>query len=230
MRIALPWLDPATLDFPDPATALTNPNGLLAAGGDLRPARLLEAYRRGIFPWYSDDQPILWWSPDPRMVLIPAELHISRSLAKTLRSGRFHVTSDRAFSEVLEGCAAPRRHSEGTWLDAAMQRAYLELHRLGHAHSLEVWQGDELAGGLYGIALDGIFFGESMFSRASDASKVALVTLAGALKTGGYRVIDCQVASPHLASLGARLMTRKAFMALLPTDTDISRPAYWPVQ
>ncbi len=230
MRIALPWLDPASLDFPDPATALTNPNGLLAAGGDLRPARLLEAYRRGIFPWYSDGQPILWWSPNPRMVLMPADIHISRSLAKTLRSGRLRVTTDLAFKQVLQGCAAPRRHVDGTWLDAAMQRAYLHLHQLGHAHSLEVWQGENLAGGLYGIALDGIFFGESMFSRVTDASKVALVTLADTLHAGGYRVIDCQVASPHLASLGARLMTRDAFAALLPTTTDISRPAHWPVQ
>lgn len=230
MRIALPWLDPETLDFPDPATALTNPNGLLAAGGDLRPARLLEAYRRGIFPWYSDDQPILWWSPDPRMVLLPDELHISRSLAKTLRSGRFRVTSDQAFERVVQGCAGPRRHSDGTWLDSAMQQAYLQLHRLGHAHSVEVWQADLLAGGLYGVALDGIFFGESMFSRVTDASKVSLVTLAVALKQAGYHVIDCQVASAHLASLGARLIARKAFAAFLPASADISRPAHWPLQ
>ena len=230
MRIALPWLDPEALDFPDPASALTNPNGLLAAGGDLRPARLLEAYRQGIFPWYSDGQPILWWSPDPRMVLIPDELHISRSLAKTLRSGRFRVTSDCAFEHVLKGCAGPRRHSDGTWLDSAMQQAYLQLHLLGHAHSVEVWQADVLAGGLYGVALDGAFFGESMFSRATDASKVALVTLAAALHKAGFRVIDCQVASDHLASLGARPVARDAFAALLPARVDISRPAHWPVQ
>lgn len=230
MRIALPWLDPETHDFPDPATALSNPNGLLAAGGDLRPTRLLEAYRRGIFPWYSQDQPILWWSPDPRMVLFPHELHISRSLRKTLRSGRFQVTSDCAFERVLRGCAGPRRYSDGTWLDSAMQQAYLQLHKLGHAHSVEVWQDETLAGGLYGVALDGIFFGESMFSRATDASKVALVSLVGALQADGYRVIDCQVASPHLASLGAREVTRNEFAAFLPNGVDISRPAHWPVQ
>ena len=212
MRVSLPWLDPVSLEFPDPSTALTTPNGLLAAGGDLSPARLLCAYHLGIFPWFSDGQPILWWSPDPRMVLLPAELHISRSLAKTLRSGRFTFSSDQAFADVLLGCAGNRRDSDGTWLDIDMQQAYSELHRLGHAHSVE------------------IFFGESMFSRESDASKAALATLVKALIPAGYRLIDCQVTNPHLATLGARQIARQEFMQYLPSTADISRPAHWPLQ
>lgn len=230
MRVPLPWLDPASIDFPDPSTALTNPNGLLAAGGDLTPARLLQAYRQGIFPWFSDDQPILWWSPDPRMVLFPRELHISHSLAKTLRSGRFTFSSDMVFAEVLAGCAGPRRDSDGTWLDANMREAYTELHRLGHAHSIETWQDGELVGGLYGVALEGIFFGESMFSHVADASKSALATMVQALIPAGFRLIDCQVANPHLATLGARQIPRREFMQYLPEATAISRPALWPLQ
>ena len=230
MSIQLPWLADATLDFPDTATALTEPNGLLAAGGDLRPARLLAAYRHGIFPWYSDNQPILWWSPDPRMVLFPEEINISRSLAKLLRNNPFTVTSDRAFAAVLSGCAGPRRGASGTWLDPGMQAAYLRLHAAGHAHSVEVWQDGNLAGGLYGIALDRIFYGESMFSHVSNASKVALVWLARTMVDYGYQLIDCQLQSPHLASMGARLIPRSEFSLFLPQNSDISRPARWPIQ
>ena len=230
MNLTLPWLDPASLDFPDPTSALTNPNGLLAAGGNLSPARLLHAYQHGIFPWFSDGQPILWWSPDPRMVLFPAELHVSRTLAKTLRSGCFSFSSNQAFNEVLAGCAAPRHDSDGTWLDADMRQAYSELHGLGHAHSIDTWQDGALVGGLYGVALEGIFFGESMFSRQKDASKAAMATLVRALIPAGYRLIDCQVPNPHLATMGARQIPRQDFMRYLPTATDISRPAHWPVQ
>ncbi|MES2606824.1 MAG: leucyl/phenylalanyl-tRNA--protein transferase [Pseudomonadota bacterium] len=230
MSLSLPWLDDESLDFPDPATALTTPNGLLAVGGDLRPARLLKAYELGIFPWYNEEQPPLWWSPDPRMVLFPQEMHISRSLAKLMKSGYFTVTSDRTFARVLEGCAEPRPGSDGTWLSDEMQAAYLQLHELGHAHSVEVWRDDLLVGGVYGIALEGIFYGESMFSRVSNASKVAMATLAGKLAVANFRIIDCQVASPHLSSLGARLISRADFFRYLPSATDISRPARWPIQ
>lgn len=230
MSLVLPWLDNDSLEFPDLSTALRSPNGLLAAGGDLRPERLLAAYQRGIFPWFSDDQPILWWSPDPRMVLFPAELHVSRSLAKRIRQQRFTLTTDQAFAGVLAGCAGPRRDSNGTWLDASMQRAYQELHRLGHAHSVEILDGDLLVGGLYGVALDGIFFGESMFSLVPDASKLALVWLAQHLPACGYRLIDCQVPTAHLASMGARQIPRDEFIRWLPDATDISRVARWPIQ
>jgi leucyl/phenylalanyl-tRNA---protein transferase len=230
MSLSLPWLDADDYEFPSPTTALTIPNGLLAAGGDLHPARLLRAYQLGIFPWYNDDQPLLWWAPDPRMVLFPSELHVSRSLAKVLKSKHFTVSSDRAFAAVLAGCAGPRPGSEGTWLTAAMQAAYLQLHQLGHAHSVEVWQGATLVGGVYGIALERIFYGESMFSHVSNASKVALTVLARALAQADYRLIDCQVASAHLSSLGARLLSRHDFSAYLPPSVCISRPARWPIQ
>lgn len=230
MSIALPWLDDDSLDFPDTATALANPNGLLAAGGDLQPARLLAAYQRGIFPWYSEGQPLLWWSPDPRMVLFPKEIKVSHSLSKLLKREHFSVTTDTAFAAVLTGCAGLRRGVDGTWLDPAMQTAYLTLHKAGHAHSVEVWRDHQLAGGLYGIALDGIFFGESMFSHQSSASRVALVWLARKLVEYGIQVIDCQLPSPHLESMGARLLPRRVFNEFLPATADISRPARWPIQ
>ncbi|HTQ99474.1 MAG TPA: leucyl/phenylalanyl-tRNA--protein transferase [Candidatus Acidoferrum sp.] len=230
MSLVLPWLEPDTLEFPDTATALTTPNGLLAAGGDLHPQRLLAAYRHGIFPWFSDNQPILWWSPDPRMVLFPDELHISRSLAKVLKHATFTVTTDQAYAQVLTGCAGPRPGSDGTWLDSSMQQAYQTLQTLGHAHSIEVWSDGQLVGGLYGVALDGIFFGESMFSRAANASKIALVWLTSRLAALDYRIIDCQVPTPHLASMGARLIPRCEFNHYLPATADISRPARWPIQ
>ena len=202
--------------FPDPERALDEPNGLLAAGGDLSPERLLHAYRLGVFPWYSAGQPILWWSPDPRAVLFPERMRVSRSLRKTLRQGRFRVTVDTAFREVMDACAAPRPGSDGTWITPEMLAAYTRLHSLGWAHSVECWRDGRLAGGLYGVAMGRVFFGESMFSRESDASKVALAHLSGQ----GYRLIDCQVESEHLARLGAEPVPRRTFRALLDELTE----------
>jgi leucyl/phenylalanyl-tRNA--protein transferase len=188
---------------------------LLAAGGDLSPERLLAAYERGIFPWYSAGQPILWWSPDPRMVLWPERFVCSRSLAKTLRQGRFETHLDRAFGATIRACAGPRRSGSDTWLDGPMIGAYEALHRLGFAHSVETYAGGKLVGGLYGIHLGGVFFGESMFSHATDASKVALARLVRECARRDIRLIDCQVASSHLASLGAAEIPRREFLALL---------------
>lgn len=204
--------------FPDPAGAATEPDGLLAVGGDLTPARLLAAYGRGIFPWYETGQPILWWSPDPRAVLLPEKLHISRSLRRTLRSDRYRVSIDLAFGAVIDACANARA-STGTWITPEMRTAYVRLHQLGYAHAVETWQGPELVGGLYGIALGGVFFGESMFSHATDASKVALVGLVRLTENRGMKLIDCQVATPHLASLGSQLMPRREFLRQLQTLT-----------
>jgi len=212
----LPILRPdAGLDFPPVETA--SPEGLLAVGGDLRPERLLAAYRHGIFPWYSDGQPILWWSPDPRAVLFPEKLKISRSLHKTLRAGKFRVTFDQRFRDVMRACALPRSKdpAAGTWITAAMIEAYTELHRLGHAHSVEAWRGTELVGGLYGVALGGAFFGESMFARETDASKVAFVRLVRQLARWGYTLIDCQLYTAHLARFGAEEIPRSTFLHLL---------------
>lgn len=228
MAIALPWLDAESLDFPDPDTALPSPNGLLAVGGDLRPERLLRAYQAGIFPWFEEDQPILWWSPDPRMVLFPHEVHVSHSMRRFLRKSSWRVRSDTAFEAVIRACAGAREGSHGTWLTEAMIAAYLALHHAGHAHSVEVWDEEELVGGLYGIAMGGVFFGESMFSRRSNASKMALIDLATRGAADGFRVIDCQVANPHLASLGARNIPRKTFRSLLPRAGDIGSVAVWP--
>lgn len=225
--IPLKYLDPNDADapFPDVAHALRDPDGLLAFGGDLSPARLLRAYRQGIFPWYSEDQPILWWSPDPRTVLYPERLKISRSLRKTLRKNIYTVTIDAAFRAVISYCAEPRGDSPGTWLTADMIDAYSRLHETGHAHSIESWYGGELVGGLYGLAMGRVFFGESMFSRRSDASKVAFVRLAAQLQKWGYVLIDCQVASAHLASLGAEAIPRRRFIELLNKHCDA--PTYW---
>lgn len=211
----LPWLPEHPIRFPHVAAALRDPDGLLAAGGALSPGWLLAAYRRGIFPWYSDDQPILWWSPDPRMVLFPEALKVRRSLAKRLRHGGFTVTADRAFDAVMSACAAPRQGQPGTWITDEMREAYGRLHALGAAHSVEVWHEDRLAGGLYGVALGPVFFGESMFTRVPDASKVALVHLARAMAAAGGRLIDCQMHTPHLASLGARDIARAEFIGYL---------------
>jgi len=210
-------LDPSRPDapFPDVELAETEPDGLLAVGGDLEPARLLNAYRRGIFPWYSEGQPILWWSPDPRTVLFPERMKVSRSLRKTLRKRHFEVSVDQAFPEVVRACAGPRRDSEGTWILPEMVQAYVRLHGDGAAHSVEVWQEERLVGGLYGIALGQVFFGESMFSAAGDASKVALVHLTSRLRDWQYRMIDCQVYSPHLLTLGAEQIPRTWFSRLL---------------
>jgi leucyl/phenylalanyl-tRNA--protein transferase len=202
--------------FPPVTSALDEPDGLLCAGGDLRPQRILAAYRRGIFPWYAEGQPILWWSPDPRMVLFPHELKVSRSLRKSLRNRGFRVTFDTCFEQVITRCAGSgTRAAEGTWISPEMQQAYVELHALGHAHSVEVWQDDVLVGGLYGLQLGRIFFGESMFSTAADASKVALYWLVQWLLERNVELIDCQVASEHLFSLGARLIPRVEFIARL---------------
>jgi len=206
----IPWLDSGD-PFPEVERALAEPNGLLAAGADLSLPRLLEAYRNGIFPWFSHDQPILWWSPDPRMVLFPAELKVSRSLARTLRNARFEVRADTAFDAVIEGCRQPRRGESGTWITEEMAEAYGTLHRAGFAHSVETWLDGNLVGGLYGVALGRAFFGESMFARVSDASKVALVALARQLQHWGFGVIDCQMNTAHLASLGAREIPRAEF-------------------
>lgn len=211
------WLDPETpgAPFPPVETALRDPDGLLALGGDLSPERLLTAYRNGIFPWYSEDQPILWWSPDPRMVLRPDALKISRSLRKSLRKGVFRVTLDTDFAAVMAACAEPRADGLGTWITHDMFRAYLRLHELGYAHSVEAWQDDRLVGGLYGVALGRVFFGESMFARATDASKVAFVHLVEQLRDWGFVLIDCQVYTGHLASLGATPLPRPEFVAWL---------------
>jgi leucyl/phenylalanyl-tRNA---protein transferase len=210
-------LNPDTSEFQFPPAELASHEGLLAVGGDLRPRRLLEAYRRGIFPWYNEGQPILWWSPDPRAVLFPERLNISRSLRKTLRSKKFRVTMDERFDEVIRACAGPRRHNadSGTWITRAMRDAYCELHRLGYAHSVETWHADRLVGGLYGVALGAAFFGESMFSQMPDASKVALVHAVAQLQRWGYALVDCQLSSPHLERMGAQTIPRDEYLALL---------------
>ncbi|HHH47874.1 MAG TPA: leucyl/phenylalanyl-tRNA--protein transferase [Gammaproteobacteria bacterium] len=212
------WIDPqdANHAFPDISLALDEPDGLLAVGGDLRPQRLLAAYRQGIFPWYNHGQPILWWSPNPRMVLFPRKLHVSRSLRKTLRQQRFRLSADSAFKAVIEACSAPRGNGEGgTWITEEMQQAYRHLFELGHAHCVECWLDDELVGGLYGIGIGRVFFGESMFSRTRDASKVAFVQLVRQLEQWGYGLVDCQVHSAHLESLGAENIDREHFRQLL---------------
>ncbi len=211
----LPWLPAYPVRFPDLDLALDEPDGLLAAGGALTPEWLIAAYRRGIFPWFCDGQPILWWSPDPRMVLFPDELRVRRSLAKRVRNAGFRITRDQAFDRVIATCAELRNEAEGTWITTPMQAAYQRLHRLGHAHSVEIWRGNQLVGGLYGVALGRVFFGESMFSRESDASKVALVHLARHLQACGGGVIDCQMHTTHLASLGARDIARERFIDYL---------------
>lgn len=225
----IPWLT-SDADFPPPELALREPNGLLCAGGDLSPQRLLAAYRAGIFPWFSAGDPLLWWSPDPRMVLFPHEFRISRSLRRTLRSGRFEVRLDTAFADVIGACAeTPRPGQDGTWITQAMQDAYRRLFELGFAHSVETWLDDQLVGGLYGIAIGRMFYGESMFSRQSDASKVATAHLARHLAAKGFGMIDCQMNTPHLASLGAREIPRSEFLdALRALTAAPAAPGRWP--
>ncbi|WP_159878471.1 leucyl/phenylalanyl-tRNA--protein transferase [Aquitalea denitrificans] len=214
----IPWLG-QELVFPPVRTALAEPDGLLAAGGDLSPARLLQAYTQGIFPWFSEGEPILWWSPSRRMVLFPEQLHVRRSLDKVLRNRPFRVTVDTAFRQVIEACAAPRDGAAGTWIIPPMVEAYCRLHALGIAHSFEVWMDGELAGGLYGVGLGRMFYGESMFSHRTDASKIAFVHMARHLAGQGVRMIDCQMHTPHLESLGATLIPRTLFLAKLKQST-----------
>ena len=225
------WLNPRIAnDFPDVELALRDPDGLLAVGGDLRVERLLAAYAQGIFPWYSEGQPILWWSPDPRMVLYPEQLKVSRSLRKILRKNLFEITLDTAFENVIRHCAKqPRPGQNGTWIMQEMIEAYLRLHKAGYAHSVEVWHDNQLVGGLYGVSLGKLFFGESMFSLRTDASKVAMFYLCELLKSWQFKLIDCQVYTAHLASLGAKLIPRKQFTQQLSdqlTPFDLHRGSW----
>lgn len=214
-------------EFPDVSLALTDPPGLLAVGASLDPDCLLRAYRGGIFPWYEAGQPILWWSPDPRLVLFPERLRISRSLRKTLRNGGFEVSFDRDFAAVVRACGEPREASAGTWITAEMMAAYERLHRLGHAHSVEAWHEGRLVGGLYGVALGRVFFGESMFHRRTDASKVAFAALVRRLHESGFEMIDCQMETGHLVSLGAETLPRTAFIERLAACDGAAREGTW---
>lgn len=222
------WLSAHDLHFPPIEQALSEPEGLLAVGGDLSPERLLRAYSEGIFPWYEAGGPILWWSPDPRMGLRPEEVHVSRSLRRQLRRQPCTITMDTAFREVIGHCAGLREHREGTWITAEMQEAYILLHEQGHAHSVEVRENGQLTGGLYGVSLGSLFFGESMFALADNASKIAFVALARQLRAWGFRLIDCQMPTPHLASLGARPIPKAAFKReLIRHREDRGRPGRW---
>lgn len=223
----LTWLSKKTIWFPPLKTALREPNGLLAVGGDLSPKRLIAAYRHGCFPWYEEGQPILWWSPAPRAVLFPAELHVSHSLAKTMRKQPFRISLDEDFAGVIQSCAGRRNGVPGTWITPAMQKAYIELHRQGVAHSVEAWQGNRLVGGLYGLAIGRIFFGESMFSRVDDASKIGFVTLVQRLQDWQFTLIDCQMASGHLQRFGARTISREDFVGHLKQGLDEPSLATW---
>lgn len=213
------------MQFPQSDLALEDPNGLLAVGGDLSPATLIQAYRRGIFPWFDESQPILWWTPSPRAVLLPAEFHMSRSLRRKMARSSWRLTCDSVFLQVVDACAAPRAAQDGTWITSAMREAYGRLHALGCAHSIEVWSDDELIGGLYGVRLGQVFFGESMFTRASDSSKMALAALVWLGRQGAISLIDCQMESAHLVRLGARLLPRAEFekyLQQLITADDLS--------
>jgi leucyl/phenylalanyl-tRNA--protein transferase len=220
----IPWLRPDA-PFPPLDAALAEPNGLLAASGDLSPRRLLDAYRRGIFPWYSGDQPVLWWSPDPRMVLFTDEIRIARSLRKRLKQRTMDIRVDTAFRSVIEACASARRSGQtGTWITPAIIDAYTALHERGNAHSVEAWRDDRLVGGLYGVAIGRMFFGESMFAHEPDASKIALVHLVGILRARGCPVIDCQQQTEHLASFGARPIPRRQFAELVAALVHSNEP------
>jgi leucyl/phenylalanyl-tRNA---protein transferase len=222
----IPFLHPGS-PFPPATKALKRPNGLLAAGGDLSLRTLVDAYSHGIFPWYSEGDPILWWSPDPRMVMPSAELHVSRSLRRRLKRRDVRVSFDEAFLEVLTSCAAPRGEEAGTWLLPEMQTAYLSLRNEGLAHSVEVWAGPELIGGLYGVAIGRMFFGESMFSRRTDGSKLALAYLAAQFTTWGLPMIDCQMETEHLQSMGARVIPRRLFLPVVAGLCRETGPATW---
>jgi len=217
------WIDPydESGGFPNVSLAMKEPNGLLAVGGNLSPKRLIDAYHKGIFPWYTDGQPILWWSPNPRAVLFPDKLNISRSVLKTIRKNHYRITLDTAFNQVITQCAQPRADGNGTWLTQQMILAYSTLNELGYAHSAECWLGEELVGGLYGVAIGRVFFGESMYSHCSDASKIAFIHLACQLKEWGYTVIDCQVHSNYLKSLGSIEIPRSDYINLINRWTRV---------
>ena len=222
-EINLPWLDPSdeNSEFPPARDALKDPEGLVAAGGDLSPTRLLRAYHEGIFPWYEKDQPILWWSPDPRGIIYPKKFIAHKRLLRTLKNKAWRITYDQAFTDVMKACAEPRSTSRGTWITLDMLQAYTLLHRLGHAHSVEVWDhNNTLVGGIYGIAIGTIFFGESMFSRETDTSKIALLHLCAYLDSWGYKIVDTQLGSKHLFSLGGMEVSRDEYLNMLPTFTQ----------
>lgn len=221
------WLDPndKTESFPDVSLALREPNGLLAVGGALTSRRLLNAYMQGIFPWYNQGQPVLWWCPDPRAVLFPSDARVSRSMRKEIRKGAFKVTADTAFQQVIRACAAPRANSHGTWITQDVIDAYTHLHNIGLAHSVETWHHGQLVGGLYGISLGKVFFGESMFSHMTNASKIAFIYLVHELEAWGYDVVDCQIQSAHLRSLGSRDIPRREFISILNRSCFIPRVA-----
>ena len=226
----LPWLaDNAPPQALPPAQfARDEPNGLLAAGGSLEPDWLLHAYEHGAFPWYNPGEPILWWSPDPRAVLLPDDLRVSRSLRRSVRSGKFEIRADTNFIAVIEGCAAPRADTQDTWITPQMNTAFRRMHALGYAHCFEAWQDDQLVGGLYGIAIGRVFFGESMFSHADNASKVALTHAVGFLRSAGFALIDCQVPSEHLTSLGATAISRDEFLSTLQSlCATVRTPGSW---
>jgi leucyl/phenylalanyl-tRNA--protein transferase len=216
----IPWIA-SSKEFPPVDAARVEPNGLLCAGADLEPDTIIAAYSSGIYPWFSDDQPILWWSPDPRMVLFPTELKVSKSLAKTVSRNRFEIRFDSAFADVISACAEPRRKDGGTWIVPEMRAAYSALHARGVAHSIESWRDGKLVGGLYGLALGRMFFGESMFARETDASKVAFVALVEKLRHDGFALIDCQQETRHLASFGARPIPRQDFVQRLKELIDL---------
>lgn len=226
------WLDSKPVVFPPTHLAMTEPDGLLAVGGDLTPEWLLNAYHKGIFPWFNEEDPILWWSPNPRSVLFTNALKVRRSLIKTIRKQQFTITFDRQFETVMRHCAIIERHDQdGTWISEEMLAAYSQLYKSGHAHSVEVWQDNQLVGGLYGVAIGKVFFGESMFSKVADASKIALVALCQQLKVWNFRIIDTQVETPHLRSLGATLISREHFESILKEETHKDfPPKHWTLE
>lgn len=223
----LPWLEKNSFNFPPLERALRKPNGLLALGGDLSSQRLIAAYRHGCFPWFGEDEVIMWWSPDPRYVLLPEQLHVPRSLHKSMRKNHFRITYDQAFAQVIQACAAPRASQSGTWICQSMQQAYIQLHQQGIAHSVEVWQDRQLVGGLYGIAMGQLFFGESMFSLVADASKTGFVQLVQDLQQAGFVLIDCQMQTEHLARFGAHDISRKEFAGYLRRHLDLPNQMHW---
>ncbi len=230
-RNRVTWLaaDDPPNSFPPVSSALSEPNGLLAAGGDLSPARLLLAYRHGIFPWSDGDQPLLWWSPDPRCVFLPGDYTVARRLRRDIRQSTAEIRVNTAFADVIRACAGPRRSEQGTWITAEMDAAYRQMHDTGWAHSIEVWQDNELCGGLYGLAIGTAFFGESMFSARPNMSKLAMLFLANRMSAGAIEILDCQVVSAHLVSLGARTLPRAEFRELLDRVCDPADPVTnWP--